>query len=264
MANKDKEVAVSHNNVDLVGANVNAELPAYMQKGGNRGSEEVSQEDLTIPRLELVQSLSPCRDKKDPAYIEGAEEGILYNNVSRELYGTSVVIIPIIFKKEFLIWKDRKMGGGFKGAYPTMEEANAEIIRLVEEEQEQGLEAVDTGQHLCLLVKEDGKLEEIAISMSRSKAKVSRAFNSLIRMIGGDRFSRAYTVSGVDDKNNKGEKFQNLSIVPAGFPSESAYKAAEKVYEEIYGGERTMNVNADQEPSGEAGNPENGGKGPNF
>ena len=231
-----------------------AEVPSYIKQpdeGTARGSEGVGMEDLTIPRLEIVQALSPARDKDDAAYIEGAEEGMLYNNVSREIYGDSVLVIPVIFKKEFLIWKDRKQGGGFRGAYDSMADANAMITTLVDagDDPDGSLEAMDTAQHFCLLVKSDGKVEEIALSMSRSKMKVSRQWNSMIRMIGGDRFSRVYEIKGVGDTNDKGEKFKNLSVKQVGFPSEAAYLTAEALYLDIEKGEREMKVNSDQDQS---------------
>lgn len=228
-----------------------ASVPAYIkqEEGVARGSEGVGMDDITIPRLEIVQSLSPCRDKKDSAYIEGAEEGLLYNNVSRELYGQSVMVVPVLFKKEFLIWKDRKQGGGFRGSYESMEEANAKIVELVDlgEDPDGSLDAQDTGQHVCLLCKTDGSIEEIAISMSRSKMKISRQWNTLVRMLGGDRFSRAYEVKGVDDNNDKNEKFKNFMVSAAGFPSEKAYFAAEALYTEISTGERELKVSSEQD-----------------
>lgn len=232
-----------------------AEVPSYIKQdeGPARGSEGVGIEDLTIPRLEIVQSLSPCRDKKEAVYIEGAEEGMLYNNVSRELYGSSVLVIPVIFKKEFLIWKDRKQGGGFRGSYDTMEEANAMITTLVDagDDADGSLEAMDTAQNLCLLVKADGSVEEIAISMSRSKMKISRQWNSMIRMIGGDRFSRVYEIKGVTETNDANEKFENFMVKQVGFPSKMAYLTAEALYNDIDKGEREMKVNADQDFSEE-------------
>lgn len=65
--------------------------------------------------------------------------------------------------------------------------------------------------------------------MGKSKTKVSRKFNSLVRLAGGDRFSRRYVVSAVDDEGPKGE-FKNLSIDYDGFPSEDVYKKAEQLY----------------------------------
>jgi len=227
-----------------------AGVPDYIKNDGPaRGSEEVSQEDLTIPRLEIVQALSPCRDKKDDNYIEGAEEGILYNNVSRELYGEKVMVVPVIFKKEWLVWKDRKQGGGFRGAYPSLEEANNMIVNLVNEESDAdgSLEAIDTAQHLCLIIKPDGKVEEIAVSMSKSKMKVSRQWNSIIRMMGGDRFSRVYELRGIADENNDGEKFKNFGVRALGYPSREIYKLAETLYNDLATGEREMKVNADEE-----------------
>jgi hypothetical protein len=228
-----------------------AQIPDYIKQGQDRGSEDVGMEDLVIPRLEIVQSLSPCRDKQEDAYIEGAEEGMLYNNVSRQLYGESVKIVPVIFKKQWLIWRSRKLGGGFRGAYTSMEEANEVITDLVNEDpaNNNGLEAIDTAQHLCLLLHDNGRYEEIAISMSKSKMKVSRQLNSLVRMAGGDRFSRVYEIRGVSDSNDKGDKFKNLGVKQVGFPSESIYKAAEGLYEAISSGEREIKVSSDQEES---------------
>lgn len=245
------------------------QVPDYIKQGQNRGSEGVMMEDLTIPRLELVQALSPCRKKNDPAYIEGAEEGMLYNNVSREIYGTQVTIIPVTFKKEHLIWRDRKLGGGFRGAYDSLEEANAVIEELVEKDpnNSSGLEATDTAQHLCLLVRPNGRIEEIAISMSRSKMKVSRQLNSLVRLNGGDRFSRTYLIEGVADKNDRGEDFMNFKVSNFGFPSREAYEQAEALYETIKSGEREIKINRDQEEAA-AGNgeaePGTTGTRPNF
>lgn len=241
-----------------------SQVPDYIKQGEARGSEGVTTEDLTIPRLELVQSLSPARDKKEAAYIKGAEEGMLYNNVSRELYGEGVLIVPIIFKKQWLIWKDRSVGGGFRGAFDDMESAATRVEELVAEGDQGPFDINDTAQNLCLLVKVDDKgqlisFEEIAISMSRSKMKVSRQWNSMIRMLGGDRFSRVYQMSAVQATNDKNEKYFNFHVVTAGFTPEVVYLAAEKLYNEIADGSKNFSVNQDQdEPSEEGGPSEKG------
>lgn len=232
-----------------------SKLPAYMNQDSNRGSENVGVDDLTIPRLEIIQDLSPARKKTNPAYIDGAEEGMLYNNVSRKLYPDGVFLVPVLFKKEWLVWKDRDNGGGFRGAYEDQDGAVNQIQNLVAEGDAGPFESVDTGQHLCLLVEMKGKkvanVDEIAISMSRSKMKISRQWNSIIRMIGGDRFSRIYHVVGVEDHNDKNQLFYNLHITPVGFPPEEVYKAAEELYNSMNSGEREMKVNQDQDDGAE-------------
>lgn len=207
-------------------------MPDFLRDklGSRRGSENVQAEDLVIPRLEVVQSLSPARNERDPAYITGAKEGMLYNNVTRELYGESVNVMPIFFKKEWLLWKNRDAGGGFRGAFNSPEAA--EEARLAQEDADD-IEAIDTAQQFCLLIREDGSTEEIAVSMSRSKMKVSRNWNSLIRLSGGDSFSRVYKVSSVAEKNKKNQEFYNLSVKVVGWPNQDLYEKAEKLYEQI-------------------------------
>lgn len=212
-----------------------AAVPDYIKKGTNRGSEGVGMDDLIIPRLEIVQSLSPARKKSDPGYIPGAEEGMMFNSVTRELYTDAVAICPVIFKKEWLIWRDRKDGGGFRGSFDSAAAAAARLEDINATEQG-NFEALDTHQHFVLLVKPDGTVEELALSMSRSKMKVSRQFNSIIRINGGDRFGRVYSVEAVEDTNDRNESYYNFKITNSGFPSEPVYRRAEKLYNDIASG----------------------------
>lgn len=230
-----------------------AEIPEFLRdQTTSRGAEEVKASDLIIPRLEVVQSLSPCRKKTDPAYIEGAEEGMLFNNVTRELYGTEAVVIPVYFRKQYLLWKDRKKGGGtggFRGAFPNELAAREAVINM----EEGDIDVAETNEHFCLLVRNNGKVEEIVLSMAKSKMKVSRRWNSLIRMNGGDSFSRAYKVSGVSENNQNGDQFYNLAVVNFGYVTEEIYRRAEALYEQIASGavkvDTTIDMSSDAAPS---------------
>lgn len=233
------------------------EVPDFLRnQTSTRGAEEVGAGDLIIPRLEVVQSLSPCRKKSDAAYIEGAEEGMLFNNVTRELYGTEVAVVPVYFRKQFLLWKDRKKGGGtngYRGAFPSEVEARQAIMALGEDD----IEVVETNEHFCLLVQgASGKTEEIVLSMAKSKMKVSRKWNSLIRMNGGDSFSRVYKVSGISETNARNEEFFNFGISNMGYVTEAIYKKAEALYEQIVSGAVKVDSTIDVSASSDAGHNE--------
>jgi hypothetical protein len=228
---------------------VKSDVPDYIKTGTKRGSETVGMEDLTIPRLDIVQSLSPCRKKTDPAYIEGAEEGHMFNNVTRELFKDEVHVVPVLFTKEYIIWKDRDNGGGFKGAYPTKEDAQNALTEILSKGKDMGpYDIVDTAQHLCLLLRYTSdmsvvvKVDEIIVSMAKSKMKVSRQWNSMIRINGNDRFSRVYKLSVVPDSSEKGDYF-NFKVTTGGFPPKNVYEKAEEIYESISSGEREMKIN---------------------
>ena len=207
---------------------VTEDLPDFLQKGSQRGAENVGSDDVIIPRIELIQALSPARKKNDPAYIEGADEGMLFNNVTRELYGLDVTVVPVYYTKQHLVWKDRKQGGGtngFRGAFMSKSDAEHAISELAEE----GLEVVDTAQHF-VLVHHNGKWSEAVLSMAKSKIKVSKRWNSLMRLTDTDSFSRAYKLSSVTETNARNEQYYNYNITAMGFVPKDVYEQGEKLY----------------------------------
>lgn len=232
---ESKDMAKAEGGSSMSAVVVSDQLPEYLkqQQGSARGRENVGIDDLVIPRLEVIQDLSPARKKQDPNYIPGAEEGMLYNNVTRELYGTEVLVVPVGFVKEWLLWKDRDKGGGFGGAYASEQLA---IEARNELEDGEDYEVVDTNQQFCLLIKPDGSTEEIVVSMAKSKAKVSRKWNSLIRIANGDSFSRVYKIKAVADKNKQNQDFFNIDVSAAGFPAEPVYRKAERMYQALASG----------------------------
>lgn len=219
--------------------------PDWM-KDSNRGSENVTNNDITLPRLQIIQDLSPQHKKNKPEYIDGAEAGMVFNTVSNELYELPLQFIPVHYEVEYNIWKDQDCGGGFFGSYGSQSEAEAEVVRLVNEEGEKSeeLEVVDTFVHYILIPRADDRLEEAVISMAKSQAKVSRKFNTIVKMAGGDRFSRVYTLGVVDDQNANGQEYYNFKISPKGFVgSKEQYERAEEVYEAINSGMRKIDRN---------------------
>ena len=235
---KNQAVAVQEQSFEVM----TNEIPEWLKAGQARGAENVTTDDMIIPRIELIQALSPARKKNDPGYIEGADEGMLYNNVTRELYGEAVTVIPVYYTKQYLVWKDRKSGGGgsngFRGAFASEQLARDAIAALGEE----GLEVSDTAQHFVLVRTGEG-WQEAVISMAKSKMKVSKRWNSLIRMSNTDSFSRAYKLHAVVETNARNESYHNFGISPLGFVQKDVYERAEKLYETIRSG--AVKVSAD-------------------
>jgi hypothetical protein len=157
---------------------------------------------------------------------------MLYNNVTRTLYGTEVTVVPVYYTKQFLVWKDRKAGGGgsngFRGAFASKELADRAIAELAEE----ALEVSDTAQHF-VLVRNGDDWQEAVISMAKSKVKVSKRWNSLMRLSNTDSFSRAYKLSATTETNARNESYFNFNVAALGFVNKELYERAEKLYETI-------------------------------
>ena len=105
-------------------------------------------------------------------------------------------------------------------------------------------EIVFTPTHLVLVINEDGSYEETTIPMAISKNKVSKAFNSLVKLNRVDRFKRQYLLTVVGEQNKRGEKYFNFQITNAPgddrLPSEETFNAAKGLYEAIQSGERKL------------------------
>jgi len=212
-------------------------MPTFMDPQTNRGNEEVGAEDLTIPRIGLIQDLSPQRKKSDPEYIEGAEEGMLFNTVSTVLYGEEVPVIPCYFRREFAIWKDRKAGGGFRGAFGDEDTANMALAELEDGDQ---CEVIETAQHFVLVGHAD-KWDEAVVSMSKSKMKAHRQLNSLVRMQEGDRFAHIYRMKAIPAQNAAGEAYFNLAFSHMGWvDTQEVYTRANELYEAVKAGKKDV------------------------
>lgn len=222
MATKKPETAVQ-----TVESTFIQEAPAYLNSGAARGSEEVKASDMVLPRLEIVQALSPIKETN-----EQAREGLLFNSVTEQILGDMVYFVPVYYRMEYLVWRDQDKGGGFLGSFPSAADAEHRRAQAVAEgDNLEDIEVVDTPVQYGLRIEPSGHFEQIVISMAKTKAKVSRRWNAMIQIAGGDRFSRVYKISTFRDENKKGQKFFNYVVQPAGFTPEKVYREAERIYE---------------------------------
>jgi len=212
-----------------------AQLPAFLNKDAPiRGSENVGADDIVIPRILLLQQLSPQLDKSDAQYIEGASAGDIVNSLTNVCYGDSITIVPIYFRKEYVVWKDRTKGGGYCGSFKTLNEAKQAIAEL--DPPMSDYNADDTATQFVFIVNADGSLDQAMLTMSKTKLSFSRKLQSLIRMTELDSFATQYKVSSVQATSDLG-KYYNFAAVPAGFVAEEVYHAGEACYEAIVANE---------------------------
>lgn len=211
------------------------ELPAHLQHGTGAGNENVSSDDMTIPRLDIIQQLSPQIDPSSPKFIEGAKLGNIFNSLSGDLYD-HCFLINLHFETRFQVFKKRKFGGGFEGSFDTEAEALAHLDAggLPRDQ----YDVSETGIHKCLLLDEDGLPDQpVLIYMSGSKMKVSKDWNSAIRLKDprADRFASVWTLTSVPEKNRQGQPYQNMKLDFAGWAGEDLYGAAKDAYLGIVG-----------------------------
>jgi len=80
-----------------------------------------AQEDNLIPLLYVLQGLSPQVNKRNDAYIEGAEPGDIWvRNAPKPIVKSEegIPFQPCTFSKNWVEWVPRDAGGGRRGIFP--------------------------------------------------------------------------------------------------------------------------------------------------
>lgn len=201
------------------------------------GFEEATAASYAIPFLYVLQSGSPQCKKSDGAYIKGAEEGMLFNSVTKEIFSgeDGIVVIPCHYSHRFNEWKPRESGGGFVAEYLPGEQPISRKDEKNRDVLDNGNNLVDTRNHYVLIVKADGSFEPALMTMSSTQLKKSRQWMSVmqgIKMRRGDQIatapmmSRQYRITTVPENNDQGSWF-GLKIELEGIVQDTAlFKAA--------------------------------------
>jgi hypothetical protein len=193
-------------------------LAVQFEQDAGAGFENATAESFAIPFLQVLQSLSPQVKKTDGAYIKGAEEGMLINTVTGELFDgeKGIEVIPVHYRRAFLKWVPREKGGGFLGEMDPNDPTVAQAKRddRGRDILPDGNQVNDTRIHYVLVVKSDGVVEWAVMSLSSTQIKKSKNWMAKMQAIKMRRadgsiftppmFSHRYHLTSVPEKNDKG------------------------------------------------------------
>lgn len=180
-----------------------AQLPAeFMDEladAGEQFQETMSKDDMSIPFLSILQSLSPQCTKGAAEYIKGAEPSDVFNMVTQELIKTTDddgnpvkggKILPIAYKRSFIEWIPRSQGGGIVQEYSVedglsiitqrSEETGADIIHQGSPLGKPGNQLNDTHTHFAFLIRDDGTWEPVVLTMTSTQIKPSKDLNNMV------------------------------------------------------------------------------------
>lgn len=223
-----------------------AEVPEYLRRADGAppmGLENLSREDMTLPRLGLCQSLSPQRSKSDPKYIAGLDEGSFFNTITRENYGDTIQLVPLLFYKTRILFGPMDEGGGLRCQSPDnligIGEPGGTCIKCpfsqfgsARNGEGKGTACNQFFNYAALIVGEDGEVTPeglLVFSLKSSALKVAKDWNALIRIRNLDIFAGVYEVKSVERKNDVGRWYEPV-INPAGNVSKATFDAAKIAY----------------------------------
>lgn len=245
------------------------------QAGGSLNKK--SSDDYQIPYLNIIMKGSPQLKKGDEKYIEGAEEGMVFNTVTKQLY-KNLTVLPVYYKRSYVEWKlVRKQATAPIAEYSISEyeqmKREGKIVR--DENNKDRIVGGDTyventASHFVIVVEEDGSWNQAIIKMKASQLKKSRTWNSIMsnqRRKDGNEiyqpkdFARSYSLSTKYEENDVGDWYgwvisQGLWIDEIKNPNlqkiwEDAIRFEKAIHQgEVSGAEEDYSDNATATPSG--------------
>jgi len=184
-----------------------AGLPAFLKDGAyadfeDAGLEQADADSFAIPFLRILQSTSPQVKKTSGSFIEGAQEGMLINTVTQEIFDLEkdeLKLVPVYYRRAFMEWKTREQGGGYVAEHGVLD--GLELMKETERDDKNrdilpnGNQLSDTRYHYVIIVRNDGTYEPAIITMERTQTKKSKRLNSDIdikKKSKGIRFMQAF------------------------------------------------------------------------
>ena len=180
-------------------AGLPAEFLDELAQAGEDHKEALGKDDMSIPFLQILQSLSPQCTKGEPEHIKGAEASDLLNTVTQTLIKTrddddnpvqGCQVMPVSYARSFIEWVPRSQGGGIVNEYSVedglqiitqrSEETGQDIIQANSPLGTPGNQLNDTHTHFMFLINEDGTFEPVVLTMSATQIKPSKDLNNMV------------------------------------------------------------------------------------
>ena len=185
----------------------------------DKGSQNMTQDDLALPFLKVLGQLSPEVNKRDGKHVEGAEPGMILNTVTNEIFdgAKGMNVIPVYYERKLVEWQDR---GESKGAPVAIHNAESDIMsqttrdKSFKDRLSNGNYIENTANHFVIVLGESPS--SALISMKATQLKISRKWNSMmsgIKLKGKAglytpaSFSHIYKLKTTQMSNDKGTWF---------------------------------------------------------
>lgn len=221
---------------------VKSDVPEYLRPTPGQipaGLENIERNDMTLPRLAICQSLSPQRKKSDPKFIAGLDEGQWFNTITQKIYGTSVLVVPLLVFKSRVLFRDQKEGGGIlcraDDAVIGIGEpgGNCSKCPLAQFNDGEAPECTMFYNYVSVVLtdaKQIPSIEDMAVASFKSTGlKAARDWNALLKLRNVDAFAGVYQLDSVETKNSQGVWYA-AAVKPAGWATEDAFHIARELY----------------------------------
>ena len=224
----------------------------------DKGSQNMTQEDLALPFLKVLGQLSPEVNKVHARYVKGAEPGMIINSVTNELYdgAKGIDVLPVFYERKLIEWQDRGAG---TGAPVAIHDASSDIMSQTTRDKSykdrlpNGNYIDNTANHYVVVLGDSP--QTALLSMKATQLKISRKWNSImmgIKLQGKNglftppTYSHIYNLKTVQMSNDKGTWFGWEVSKVGPVQDQSVYGIAKSFAEQVGKGDVEVKHGSDE------------------
>ncbi len=214
------------------------------------GLENVTSRDLIIPRLVILQALSPQLNERKPEYIKDARVGMFCDTALGDVFQDQILLLPCYFAVVYLEWAPRASGKGLVANHGTDANCLNNTTRDADGKNvtKDGNYIAETATYFCLNLTAGGR--RCFVPLTSTQLKASRKWMTLITnqrltRLDGTEFTppiffRSWKAILTHETNAKGDwfgwKFEPGENVFEIDPSGALLKEAKDFYEQARSG----------------------------
>lgn len=267
-------------------SNPASNVPAFMQ-GAQSGKESFDVNDLVIPRVALLQGISP------PVMSGLGENAHFWHTINEVDLGPDLQVVPLLHRKQYTLWNPLHMGGGviarasdgktwdadFDVQVAPYKDFPKKLVKYVGKKgdpvsRDVGLgawgsmdpENPDSGpaatlSHIILFRALDFlDLGPFIVFLQRSSEPVARQFLTKLQIDKAPIFGQVYTMGSRTQSNAAGQEFNQYTFAKNGYvQTEELFREFEAEHTTFKGQRFRTNDEDAQEPGGEGAGGGDGG-----
>ena len=223
---------------DLVPATAPPGGGALASRAPGRGKENITSEDITLPRIGIAQKTSPQLEPDKPEYIEGLKLFQLFKTATKENYGAGPLDFVVVRMDKRAMQFDQNnnvVDFNVPLGDPRLQFTTGPDGQRVKPE------AVLFYEYIVILPE---SRQRAVLSLKGTAIKTARQLNNFLKMAKGDAWAQMFKLSAT--KGASGSfTYGVYQIAPAGLTPDELQAFAEETYEAYEG--RVVNTDRERD-----------------
>lgn len=214
-------------------------LPDFMKGHEGQGTERLTSADVEVPRIKLMQALSPELQEHNDL-----KQGDFFHSIAEINLGRVLRVTPIFVDQRFILWRPRETGGGILARaddgihwspanteFQVKLKSGADVVwKTTSTVDQSGLNkwgssnpndvnsppAATRMYNIVVSFPDEPDMPPAVVTLQRAAIKVARKFIGKLKITRAPSYGLIFNMKAVEDANNAGQKFWNYGFEASG------------------------------------------------